>query len=439
MDNLNAFPDSGPPLPDAETSLLPPAHRHPPSRRLGALEHLIWVLDQGAPMHFSLTAEIAGATTASQWRAALDHIQARHPILSTKIEEAADGKPHFRRKRAAPIPLRVVLGDPASSWQEQVLAELAEPIDASRAPLVRAAVTLGLDGAAVTLTAHHGVADGLSVAYLLRDLLQVVAGAPPPLLPLSRSQDEMLGLLVPTPGSCDFEPSPAPTYRAPTAQASQVTGLRLPAPLAQRLRDRARREQASLHGALCAALTLAARQTVPAWQDIPFRIFSPVEIRPLAGAGEGCGVYLLAKVSSLAQGEDMFWNLARQVKRDILEARTRPSVHAGLAALQARVCAGVDLAGCAGVHEGDLCPRGGTHQSRCAALRAANRPAADQGDLGAGATAGTAGRAHPRRRHGGRHALPHLHRGADPPRAAGGDARRAGGGRALGRFHLSRP
>src|SRR5215470_5607446 len=55
-------------------------------RPLGSTEHLFWLLDQGSPMHFSLAAQIEGHATVGEWRAALDHVQRRHPFFSVCIE-----------------------------------------------------------------------------------------------------------------------------------------------------------------------------------------------------------------------------------------------------------------------------------------------------------------------------------------------------------------
>src|SRR5271155_3854579 len=77
-------------------------------RPLGSFEHLLWLLDQASPRHFSLAAQISGPTTVGDWTVALDHVQRRHPFFSVCIEKDGNSNPQFRRVTDKPIPLRVV-------------------------------------------------------------------------------------------------------------------------------------------------------------------------------------------------------------------------------------------------------------------------------------------------------------------------------------------
>src|SRR5262249_56750761 len=64
----------------------------------------------------------------------------------------------------------------------------------SRAPLIRAVLIQGAGGAAFMLVAHHSIADGLSLAYAIRDTLDALAGRFLPPLPWLPSQDDMLNV-----------------------------------------------------------------------------------------------------------------------------------------------------------------------------------------------------------------------------------------------------
>src|SRR5262249_14208191 len=143
---------------------------------LGSLEHLFWLQDQHRPVHFAVTALIAGETTHGDWRRALDRLQKRHPILSVRIGGEPGSVPFFQAD-AAPIPLRIVKDAPLSRWEIEVGAELATPFDPTQAPLIRAVVIQGAADAAFILVAHHAIADGLSLAYAIRDTLEALAGS----------------------------------------------------------------------------------------------------------------------------------------------------------------------------------------------------------------------------------------------------------------------
>src|SRR5260370_21099623 len=74
-------------------------------------------------------------------------------------------------------------------------------------------------------------------------------------------------------------------YRRRDNGRPRVKGLRLSAGLTSSVRDRARQEGTTVHGALCAALVLASRGGSAAWRDNPLLVFSPLSPRPFVGAG----------------------------------------------------------------------------------------------------------------------------------------------------------
>ena len=144
-------------------------------RSLGSLEHLFWLLDQHHFVHFAVTALISGETRPRDWRRAIDRLQKRHPILSVCIDGGPDSVPLFRQADATPIPLRIVEDQPELRWEAEVGKELATPFNPSRAPLIRALLIQGDRDAAFMLVAHHSIADGLSLAYAIRDTLDALA------------------------------------------------------------------------------------------------------------------------------------------------------------------------------------------------------------------------------------------------------------------------
>lgn len=103
-------------------------------------------------------------------------------------------------------------------------------------------------------------------------------------------------------------------YRSHDNARPTVKGLRLSPGLTSSIRDRARQEGTTVHGALCAALVLASREVFAAWREIPLRIFSPINARPLLDAGESCGVFLGATTSEFDRQAIDFWDIARDAR-----------------------------------------------------------------------------------------------------------------------------
>jgi hypothetical protein len=134
----------------------------------------------------------------------------------------------------------------------------------------------------------------------------------------------------------------------------------LPQALTTRLRDRARAESATVHCALAAALVIGGRKLAPNWRDIPVRVWSPVNVRPVLDAGEQCGDFVSSAMSAFTTDGDDFWRLARKVKADIEPARTRQGVEAVFSAIRAflrgrpNVKAAADFTAVAFANEADL-------------------------------------------------------------------------------------
>jgi hypothetical protein len=126
------------------------------------------------------------------------------------------------------------------------------------------------------------------------------------------------------------------------------------------LRDRARLEGTTVHGALCAAFVIAGRQVSAGWRDSALRMMSPINTRPLLEVGESCGVFVNAATSTFDGQAISFWELARDAKAAIAVGQTRDGVMASLSTMGEVVGKGAEIATAANfaanafAHEGML-------------------------------------------------------------------------------------
>jgi hypothetical protein len=321
-------------------------------RPLGTFEHLLWFLDQESPMHFSLAAQIEGPTTVRDWRVALDHVQRRHPFFSVCIEKDGDSSLRFRQVHDKRIPLRVVraVGTSQLNWLTELQREVATPFDPRSAPLVRAVLMHEPDRAILILTAHHSIADGLSLTFAIRDTLLALSGTPRDPLLVTPSIESMFDSADSSPIDVastieinEREETKPSVFRSHHGLTPSVRGVSLSAELTGKLRKRAQQEETTVHGALCAALVLAGRQAIGEWEDMPVRVLSPIDIRSLLGIGEHCGLFVSSGVVSFnSKGESAFWELARFAKRQLAGAQTRGGVAPRVRAMQQVVSKGLD-------------------------------------------------------------------------------------------------
>jgi NRPS condensation-like uncharacterized protein len=313
-------------------------------RALGAKEHLFWLMNQKHPVHLTVTAEVKGDTKMQSWRDALDAVQRRHPVLSTSIDRNEEGEPALYQVDAAPIPLRVVNGSVQGRWELEVDREMAVPFTPGQAPLIRSVLIHKPQSAVLILIAHHAIADGMALVFLIRDLLQVLSGGQIETLSFSSTAEELLSKLpkgeeiveaeASQAGAPQAEPAP---YREGNGLAPSVTARKLDENLTWTLKERARREGTTVHGALCAALVLAGRKTSSTWRKQTVRVMTPINARAPLGAGEACGVYLAGgSIVPFQPGDSRaFWELARFGKNELSPSQTFQSLSTSSHRLQA--------------------------------------------------------------------------------------------------------
>jgi Condensation domain len=305
-------------------------------RYLGPSETYFWLSNQHSWKHFVVAGQISGETTTASWRTALDAVQQRHPLLRVCIDADDSGAPYFRLVPELRIPLRIVPGKALQGWEDEMETELSTPLPLKDALLVRAVLLHEANRATVSLTLHHSIADGLSVAFIVRDLLEALSGAPLEALPVPQPQEDLCPppTVQSTALGAEEPKAPAPPSAPGTLLKRdrshlRVRGLRLPTELSDRLRERSRREATTVHGALAAALVFAGRDIHRDWRKAPVRVISPVNNRTILGRGDDCALSIIFPAGSYnPKSPFQFWEIARAVREDLADMRTPGGVSA---------------------------------------------------------------------------------------------------------------
>jgi Condensation domain len=325
-------------------------------RPLGPSERYFWLSNQNSAKHFVLAAEIVGDTTVEAWVSAVAAAQLRHPLLRVSVEYGPDGQPCFREHANIPVPVRIVPEEESATWLVEMAKELATPILLSGAPLVRITLLRKSGGATLLLSMHHSIADGMSAAFVIRDILEALSGKPVQPLTLTEPQENLCSAAAGTPPPPSASVYPPATLLRRDAGGATVQALKLSKELTMKVRTHAREVGATVHGALVAALTFAGRQRSPDWLTHPVRVISPVNNRKLLGLEDQCVLSIIFPTGAYApDSEEHLWNVARAVKDELTPARipeglstvfsgfrqlmsTSPDV-AQIAAFELQVCA----------------------------------------------------------------------------------------------------
>jgi len=290
-------------------------------RPLGAFEELFCLFDQHFPTNHALAGQITGHTTVQQWRDALDAVQQRHPLLSACIDTTFNRVPHFRRVTDQRIPLRVVTS-PYARWQREIAEEVSAPFTPDQAPLFRAVLFHQESHSIFILSSHQAVSDGLSLIFLLRDLLLALSGHALETLSLAPSREILFGAQQRT----STEPGLL-SFAAQRPLLPYVEGIKLAPEQTRAIQRRAREEGVTIHAAISAALAIAGRAIDESWRNNPLRIMSPAEIRNILGLKDQCMVSFGGGEISIAPGGSMtFWELARFAKDGLSAVKSTENI-----------------------------------------------------------------------------------------------------------------
>lgn len=283
----------------------------------------MWLHVREQEMCFATTARVEGSFSEAQLREALAKAARRHPLLAARVVIDEEGQPSFVAPDVLELPLRVIEEGEERGWTQVVREELGRRFlwetGLARFAWLRSAGFSDLIG-----VYHHAIADGLSGAYLVRDILHYLGNpeAPVERLPVLPGVDE----LVPQAGESGPEVSfsetvahlPRPDQERDAPAGPPAFWLRawaLTPPQTSAVVARAREEGTTVHGTLGAAFLLSFAEILGGSQVRTIQ--SPVNLRGRLSqpVGEGLGNFTtLIKASvDCAPGRDL-WETARDVR-----------------------------------------------------------------------------------------------------------------------------
>lgn len=315
---------------------------HSINRRLSPMEKSQWLADQQCCSNFLSHAHFIGPLNEAILQKALDVLQARHPLLRVRIAREGRNNAKFISDSAPTIPIRLARSI-SGKWTEDAERELNTRFSAERAPLMRC-VLIQHDNEqhTVLLSFHHAIGDGLSGAYLMRDLFSsadaILGGKNPSLPPMepmkametyfpnwvkgARGRLVHLGFMANYIGLELKRERPACLKRdgwAPFEKRSvHIHALKIQGSVLEKLHLRAKHYRTTVHGAMLAAMILAMARDLDLKNPGLFSVGSPVNLRkhlqPLIGDDVGFFVAMGFSTNS-AKRDTAFWPLARNTRQ----------------------------------------------------------------------------------------------------------------------------
>jgi NRPS condensation-like uncharacterized protein len=291
--------------------------------QLGTEERMVWTYDRIRPLHFMITANIIGTLHLEELQQALIKVQQRHPLLNVKIALDRSEIPWVVNDIGS-IPVRLVERHSPYQWQQEVERELATPFDWHRAPLIRLVLVRGNEASDLIISCHHSISDGMSVVFLLRDILQML-GTPDRFLPALPPRPPYAQLIPHSekPPASSFEPSLATTTQTqatvPANSRPRLHTWSLSTAETSEIVHACKQAQTTVHAAICAAFLLTIAQQPQFDAAIPLKCLTAIDIRRfLPVVEDDFGSYYGLKVTAHPIDPALsLWDLAHAVKAQL--------------------------------------------------------------------------------------------------------------------------
>jgi len=301
--------------------------------------------------NFSIVVRIRGKFSLGQLQQALDCVRSRHRLLIPRAEDERLPSAHF------PV---CFLADNKDNdgWKEIVREELRTPFPGDHGPFARFTWLASKDHSDLIGTFHHGVCDGFSGVYVMRDVLQALGDpdAPVPPLPLSPHFSTLIpesvsaspgvkrqlcklvmtmrlamllgrlrSRIIPAPQPASVEGSASTPGALPPELRMCILPHTLTASQTASLVQRCKAEGATIHAAACTAWLRAFANTLPGKASRIRSVSSPVSLRNrlTQPVGDTTGMFMSTVETRLncKPGRD-FWEMAREFQAQLKQDAT---------------------------------------------------------------------------------------------------------------------
>ncbi|SHE95120.1 condensation domain-containing protein [Chryseobacterium sp. OV279] len=140
-------------------------------RNLMMVERIMYV-DPETPVNCVFTAKIKGNIPEENFKAALEKIQQKHPLLRTRIDNSSEKYPFFIEvEEVESIPLRIVERKTDEDWLQESESEWFRLFKDDKKPLAQLVWIKGNDVSEILWVLPHCICDGTSLVTMMKELL----------------------------------------------------------------------------------------------------------------------------------------------------------------------------------------------------------------------------------------------------------------------------
>ncbi len=140
-------------------------------RRMGGPERVLLMM----PLNVVMVAKIKGAVDVERLASVLDSLRKRHALLAVRVVIDKDDVAWYVTEGVPEFIINTIPRQAEDQWLQTVVEECKTSFPIETGPLVRFSLLHSPEKSDLVICAHHAICDGMSLTYLVRDILQQLA------------------------------------------------------------------------------------------------------------------------------------------------------------------------------------------------------------------------------------------------------------------------
>ncbi|WP_111954429.1 condensation domain-containing protein [Chryseobacterium lathyri] len=299
-------------------------------RNLMMVERIMYV-DPETPVNCVFTAKIKGNIPEENFKAALEKIQQKHPLLRTRIDNSSEKYPFFIEvKGIESIPLRIVERKTDEDWLQESETEWFRLFKDEKKPLAQLVWIKGNDVSEILWVLPHCICDGTSLVTMMTELLTLLDDPAVELQPYEvfSSVDDFLPLdfnMKKKKRKARFYLVMARLFflmqrksKIRNLGTNYVVHWKLNSDTTAQITEKSKAHGVSVHALLCSSFMQAFQEIQG--KQAKGKVISPVDVRHFIPEIRQDHVFAFAPTVelSLKKGSTDLMDNARQIKKDLV-------------------------------------------------------------------------------------------------------------------------
>ena len=140
-------------------------------RRMGSPERVLLMM----PLNVVMVAKVKGAVDVERLASALDSLRKRHALLAVRVVIDENNIAWYVTEGVPEFTINATRRQTEDQWLQTAVDECKTSFPIETGPLVRFSLLHSPEGSDLVICVHHAISDGMSLTYLIKDILQQLA------------------------------------------------------------------------------------------------------------------------------------------------------------------------------------------------------------------------------------------------------------------------